>query len=117
MSPEAELHCGDVLEWFSRFSGGTVPVNRRGELEAGIRRVMQAHNLTSTARLKDAVLADHQVLDSLVSELTVPETYFFRDSHHFDLIRERAVPEFIAAAPADAVFRAWRAGCATRERA
>lgn len=117
MSAEAELHCGDVLEWFSRFSGGAVPVSRRGELEAGIRRVMQAHNFTNTSRLKDALVADHQVLDSLVSELTVPETYFFRDLHHFDLIRERAVPEFIAACPAEAVFRAWSAGCATGEEA
>lgn len=117
MSAEPEQHSNEVLEWFARFSGVAVPNTRRSELETSVRRVMLANNFTSAAKMKDALLAGHKVVDTLVSELTVAETYFFRDSHHFDLIRQRIVPEFLRANPSDAVFRTWCAGCATGEEA
>lgn len=117
LNAEGDSDCGEVLEWFARFSGGAVPTSRRGELEAGIRRVMQANGITSTARLKDALTMGHRVLDGLISELTVGETYFFRDPHHFDMIRDRVLPEFRATQPEGTIFNAWSAGCATGEEA
>jgi chemotaxis protein methyltransferase CheR len=55
------------------------------------------------------------LLDDLVGELTVGETYFFRDPARFDFIRQTVLPE-LRSRPGRAV-RAWSAGCATGEEA
>ncbi len=109
--------CEQVLDWFARFSGSTIPANRRSELEAGIRRVMQANRIASPERLRDSLSFDSHIRDALVAEFTIGETYFFRDPVHFELIRQQVLPHFRAARPPGAIFRAWSAGCASGEEA
>jgi chemotaxis protein methyltransferase CheR len=55
-------------------------------------------------------------LDLLVSHLTVGETYFFRDSHSFDILEKRLLPELIRSRQGrDQRLRIWNAGCCTGE--
>jgi chemotaxis protein methyltransferase CheR len=54
-------------------------------------------------------------LDDLVTELTVGETYFFREPAHFEFIQNEVFPEVMKRRGADHVFRIWSAGCATGE--
>ena len=53
---------------------------------------------------------------TLVSELTVGETYFFREPDQFDLLRRQIVPEWRQRDPAQPI-RVWSAGCASGEEA
>jgi chemotaxis protein methyltransferase CheR len=60
-------------------------------------------------RLRD----DPIEIDALVGELTIGETYFFRQSEHFDLLRTVILPEILRTNRAARELRIWSAGCAT----
>jgi chemotaxis protein methyltransferase CheR len=52
-------------------------------------------------------------MHQLVGELTIGETYFFRQREHFDLMRERILPELLDRNESTKRLRIWSAGCAT----
>ncbi len=54
-------------------------------------------------------------LERLASELTIGETFFFRNEHHFRALRERVVPAILESNRAQREIRIWSAGCATGE--
>lgn len=58
---------------------------------------------------------DSELLDQLVNELTVGETYFFREPQQFDFIAREVLPEICTRRGAAHVVRAWSAGCASGE--
>lgn len=51
----------------------------------------------------------------LIAAMTTNVTRFFREPHHFELLRERVVPDLIAAAKAHGRVRIWSAGCSSGE--
>lgn len=53
----------------------------------------------------------------LVSQLTVGESYFFRDQDQFELLKRRILPELIAKRRSTRSLRVWSAGCSTGEEA
>lgn len=52
-------------------------------------------------------------LDHLVAQLTIGETYFFRDQHQFDALRSIVLPELLERKRDVRQLRIWSAGCAT----
>jgi chemotaxis protein methyltransferase CheR len=54
-------------------------------------------------------------LNDFVANLTVGETFFFRNEHHFRLLREEIIPEILRENRDREEIRAWSAGCATGE--
>jgi chemotaxis protein methyltransferase CheR len=56
-------------------------------------------------------------IDELVNELTVGESYFFREPQIFDFIRDEVFPEVLARRGATHTLRIWSAGCASGEEA
>ncbi len=60
---------------------------------------------------------DQQVgfLERLTGQLTVGESFFFRNEHHFRVLRETVLPQIIADNSARREVRVWSAGCATGE--
>jgi chemotaxis protein methyltransferase CheR len=52
-------------------------------------------------------------MDLLVGELTIGETYFFRQREHFDLLRDTIVPNLLRRNKDTRAIRIWSAGCAT----
>jgi chemotaxis protein methyltransferase CheR len=46
-----------------------------------------------------------------LSALTTNVTQFFRENHHFDFLRDKLLPDFIAKARAGHRIRIWSAGC------
>jgi chemotaxis protein methyltransferase CheR len=52
-------------------------------------------------------------MHQLVGELTIGETYFFRQREHFDLMRERILPDLLERNQFTRRLRIWSAGCAT----
>ncbi len=55
--------------------------------------------------------------DALVKELTVGETYFFRDEKQIEALRQYVLPRIIAEHQHDRRIRIWSAACATGEEA
>src|SRR6202035_2167880 len=62
---------------------------------------------------------DHEspLLDEVLDELTVRETYFFRDASQFEFIRSQILPEVLTRRGQEHVVRCWSAACASGEEA
>lgn len=60
---------------------------------------------------------DSPLLEQLISAITIGETYFFRDAHQMQLLREIALPSIIKAKREknNLSLRIWSAGCASGE--
>jgi len=73
------------------------------------------------SRLRDAISRvnvrsdDVAMLERLTAELTVGETYFFRNEHHFQALRDHVVNDIVATNADKKQVRVWSAGCATGE--
>ena len=95
------------------------PRARWRDLERGIRsaaREFGTPDAESCARwLLSAPLTKNQI-EILASELTVGETYFFREQRSFAILGERILPELLRVRQgAERRLRIWSAGCCTGE--
>jgi chemotaxis protein methyltransferase CheR len=98
-------------------TGLTFHPNRVTEAEAGIRLVMERNRVgDATSYLKQLECGGAE-LDELVTELTVTETYFFREPAHFDFIRSQVLPGLARSCASGQHVRLWSAGCASGEEA
>ncbi len=87
------------------------------EAEAGIGRAMHKTHFAEVSSYLRRLEAGTADLDVLVAELTVAETYFFREPDQFEFIRTQILPALVQAYPSDQVARVWSAGCASGEEA
>ncbi|MCK6552389.1 protein-glutamate O-methyltransferase CheR, partial [Myxococcota bacterium] len=85
------------------------------DAEAGIRRALKRSGLPDLSGYLSKLALEARVFDELVDELTVHETYFFREPAHFELVRHELVTRFERRATRE--VRAWCAGCASGEEA
>jgi chemotaxis protein methyltransferase CheR len=90
--------------------------DRRPAVELGIRRSMQRAGVTDVERYRRRVGED-PLFDELVGELTIGETYFFREPAHFEFLRHTALVELRTRRGPDTRVRAWSAACASGEEA
>ncbi|MEP6494834.1 MAG: CheR family methyltransferase [bacterium] len=98
-----------------RRSGLVFQPLRRIAIEGAANRVMRNVGLQSPEAFLPLVHEDGAVFDDLMAEVTIGETYFFREQSHFSLLRRTIVPEFRARAAREQKFRAWSAACSTGE--
>jgi len=90
---------------------------RRATVETAAYRVMRRVGIKLPNAFVALVKEDDAVFDDLTAEVTIGETYFFRESAQFELLKKTLVPAFRAAHPPDRPFRVWSAGCSTGEEA
>ena len=88
---------------------------REARLSQALSQRMRATGQGSTAAYLALLAADGNEFERLVDDLTVNETYFFRDPQYLTLLAERLFPERLAAVDADAPVRILSAGCSTGE--
>ena len=96
-------------------SGLVFPPNRQPSAESGMRRAMTALRLRDPAALAHAVARPGEARDAVLAELTVGETYFFRESAQLDLLATEILPALVDRRNAGAPLRVWSAGCASGE--
>jgi len=89
-------------------------VSRQPSAETAMRRVMSAYRLLEPADLYNAVTVAGEVQDALLAELTVGESYFFRDEGQLSLLGGEILPAWRAES-SDTPRRIWSAGCASGE--
>ena len=75
-------------------------------VEGAANRVMRVVGLDAPDAFLPLVQQDGAVFDDLMAEVTVGETYFFRQPAHFTLLRRTILPEFRTRATPTQKFRA-----------
>jgi chemotaxis protein methyltransferase CheR len=83
----------------------------RSTLKRRLKEVAAKRGLASLSELQGRVLRDPELLNAVVTALSVQVSSFFRDSHFFLAFRRKVVP-FLKTYPS---LRLWHAGCATGE--
>jgi chemotaxis protein methyltransferase CheR len=95
--------------------GVAFPPARRAFAEAAMRRSMALAHERSSASYLERLSAEPQLLRALIAEVTIGETYFFRDAEQFDVIRTVVLPDLLGRRSDEAPLRVWSAGCSTGE--
>jgi chemotaxis protein methyltransferase CheR len=88
---------------------------RRDAVQLAATRVMRRIGIASPNVFVPLAAQDGAVFDDLMAEVTIGETYFFREPGHFALLRDTILPEFHARRVGAQPFRAWSAAASTGE--
>lgn len=94
--------------------GHSFEMEREQSLSAALRRRMAAVNIETCDSYHALLLRDQRELLQLTEQLTVNETYFFREPEHLNLMVGTLLPEFMASRNQRTV-RILSAGCSTGE--
>lgn len=89
--------------------------NRQPAAEVAMKRVMRDSRIAEPLGFAREVARDDEILAALIAEVTVGETYFFREPAQLDYIRRHVLPAFQGLRTPAQPLRAWSAGCATGE--
>ena len=108
-------HYEAVVKLLNVRTGLTFRPDQRDSTEAGIQRALERSRAGSLGEFVDWLEFDVQALDNLVVELTVGETYFFREPRHFEAIREQILPEIRRRRGREHTIGIWSAACASGE--
>jgi chemotaxis protein methyltransferase CheR len=104
-----------IAALIERETGLTWPVGRQDAAEAAMRRAMQRARVKALPQYLELIRTEPVAREELIAELTIGETYFFRDSNQFAALRETILPAIAATAEPGRELRAWSAGCASGE--
>jgi chemotaxis protein methyltransferase CheR len=105
-----------LRELISDYSGLDASIQTDNALQQAVSQRLVAHQLNDIAdywSLLQRRPGNNGEINSLVRLLTNKETFFFREMHHFNVLREQLLPELLRATPQP--LRIWSAGCATGE--
>jgi chemotaxis protein methyltransferase CheR len=105
-----------ILRVVARQTGLVFSPSRVTPAEQTVGRWMQRHGIDAAAVGDGIFERDREAFDSLVAELTVGETYFFREPEQLAFIRRTVLPDLGARHERRGV-RVWSAGCASGEEA
>jgi chemotaxis protein methyltransferase CheR len=105
----------DLRDRIRRRAGLTFPESRLPDLEAGVRRAMASAGTGDIHAFARRVEAEPAVFDTLIGNLTVGETYFFREPAQFEVLRNQVLPDLRRGLADGAKLRVWSAGCASGE--
>ena len=117
------LHSDPVLARFSQFVAGQMglhfPAQRAPDLQRGIRSAAREFGFEKTADciewLMSAPLTRSQI-EILAGNLTVGETYFFREKRTFEIFEEHVLPELTRLRRGgERQLRIWSAACCSGE--
>ncbi|MGH7507050.1 MAG: CheR family methyltransferase [Longimicrobiales bacterium] len=103
-----------IRELVFRVSGINLHEGKEGLVQSRLARRLRALGLPDFDGYLEHVRADGtgKALSDLVDALTTNKTSFFRESRHFDLLREQIVPALVAR---QRRIRLWSAGCSSGE--
>lgn len=107
----------DILAFLEARAGLVFPPGRMGDVERSVARLMARSGLRDAARFLERLDRDGALLEDILTDLVVGETYFFREPQQFASLREMVLPDLLRNRPLDAPLQIWSAACATGEEA
>jgi chemotaxis protein methyltransferase CheR len=111
-----DVDIAGLLRVITQRTGLVFSPSRLAPAEHTVRRWMKQHEINAEVVGDEILERDPEAFDSLVAELTVGETYFFREPEQLAFIRRTVLPELGSRHERRAV-RVWSAGCASGEEA
>lgn len=91
------------------------PERRRNDLTHGLTQTAQLCGIATLEALYAAMVQSGVAWDHAIVQLTIGETYFFRNGAQFAALREQIVPDLLSRRAGVRSLRLWSAGCATGE--
>jgi chemotaxis protein methyltransferase CheR len=95
------------------------PEERWGDLERGVNAAAPAFGMPDAESCVHRLLSSpltHREVEILASQLTVGETYFFREKRGFEVLEQQILPELLRARErTERRLRLWSAACCTGE--
>jgi chemotaxis protein methyltransferase CheR len=110
-----ESGLAELRDRIRRRAGLNFPESRLTDLESGVRRAMASTGTGDIRAFAQRVETEAAVFDALIGNLTVGETYFFREPAQFEVLRNRVLPDLRRDLTGGAKLRVWSAGCASGE--
>ena len=104
-----------LLDFLSQRSGLSLTHDRGKSITEGVRRAMRQSGHSDADQFLVHLQQDQAAFDALMAEVTVGETYFYREPDQFEAIRNVVLPEIRQRKGGDHVARIWSAGCASGE--
>lgn len=105
-----------LKDYILGFTGLMYYADKDEDLAAKVARRFRATHVETCGaylRLVRDNAAHPAEIEQLVGELTIGETYFFRQPEHFELLRTTIVPDLLRRNQDSRRIRIWSAGCAT----
>lgn len=100
-------------------AGIVIAPGKGSMVQSRLGKRLRALGLTSYKDYVDLVSSDSGVYErrQMISALTTNVTHFFRENHHFELLRDQALPPLVARARAGGRVRLWSAGSSNGQEA
>ncbi len=101
-------------QFLERHSGIALGPNKEYLVSSRLRNIMRDTGVKDLSELLSRVERDArgQLKAQIIDAMTTNETLWFRDSHPFEILRDRLLPEF-AESRARQPLRIWSAACST----
>lgn len=106
-----------ILAFLEERAGLVFPSGRMGDVERSVSKLVARRGLRNAQHLLERLRTDAALVEELLADLVVGETYFFREPQQFASIREMVLPDILSNRPLHAPLQVWSAGCATGEEA
>lgn len=104
-----------ICEWIESVVGLKFNADRQSLIEDACRTLMAEDKLREINDFKVRLKEDKLLLDRLLNLVTIPESYFFREPLHFDLLATRLISALPKYVEEGSQFKIWSAGCAGGE--
>lgn len=114
---ENESEFRNLLDWLTKHTGLKFREDQHRHTMTTLRRLMKMDCVEGFTEFRRRLERNPQLLSDAIDQLTVGETYFFREHQHFEFIRQEVIPDFRTRSGHHEPIRAWSAGCATGEEA
>ncbi len=101
-----------IAATIEEITGISFPPNRRASAEAVMRKVMSRLGMTNPVSLEIGVSRRGAVLEALLDDLTIGESYFFREPAQLRFVADELLPKWSAEWNPARKLRVWSAGCA-----
>jgi len=113
----AQCRSDALIEPIADKVGLEIAPTQRHNLARNLMKLMERHKIEDAGLFLERFNRDAALFDDVIAEMTVGETYFFRDPAQFDFIRKKVLPSLLADRPERAPIRMWSTGCSTGEEA
>ncbi len=116
MTPEAviaDAAYAGLKQYVIEHTGLSFFTDKDSDLAGRIARRLDAAGLRTCADYLARVKQSAREMDALIADLTIGETYFFRQMAHFEAMRDVIFPELLERKREQRRLNIWSAGCAT----
>ena len=98
--------------------GIRMPATKKAMLQSRLRKRLRAMNIYSYQEYQDYLFSPRGrkiEVPLMLNEVTTNKTEFFRESSHFDLLKQKILPAWMGQTGGQRTFSAWSAGCSSGE--